>query len=72
MVYTKQLLNSVIDFCMNTEQFAAFGIRMLEIIALEQTAALVGSDVLAVLYGLLRTNDYETILQCMSFVKVLL
>lgn len=61
IVYSKQLLASLIDFCMNTEHFAYFGLRLLEILSMEHALAIAKSDCLAVLYGLLRTHDYETI-----------
>ena len=57
---------------MNTDNFANFGIRLLEIFALEYATEIVKSDALDVVLGLLRTNDYETIVQCLSFIKVLL
>jgi hypothetical protein len=58
---------------MNTENFSNFGIRLLEIMSLEYHKEItLQSDVLAVVLGLLRTNDYETVVQCMSFIKVLL
>ena len=57
---------------MNTENFANFGIRLLEIMSLEFYRDIAASDVMAVVMGLLRTNDYETIVQCLSFIKVLL
>jgi hypothetical protein len=57
---------------MNADQFANFGIRLMEIFSLEYYKEIVRSDALAVVFGLLRTNDYETVVQCMSFIKVLL
>ena len=54
-------MNSIIDFSMNTDNFANFGIRLLEIFSLEFAKEIVKSDILAVVFGLLRTNDYETI-----------
>ena len=71
LVFTKQLLNSIIDFCMNTDHFAFFGIRLLEIMSLQHFSQIAKSDAVAVVYGLLRTNDYETVVQCLSFLKVL-
>ena len=56
---------------MNTEHFAYFGLRLLEILSLEHALAIAKSDCIAVLYGLLRTHDYETIVQCLSFIKVM-
>ena len=61
LVFTKQLMNSIIDFSMNTDNFANFGIRLLEIFSLEYAKEIVKSDIIAVVFGLLRTNDYETI-----------
>ena len=61
IVFTRQFLNSVIDFCMNTDNFANFGIRLLELLSLEFAKDILKSDILAVIFGLLRTNDYETI-----------
>eukprot|EP00347_Sterkiella_histriomuscorum_P022015 403331981 len=71
IVYSKQLLNSIIDFSMNTDHFAQFGIRLLEILSLEYSYEIAKSDAIAVVFGLLRTNDYETVVQCLSFIKVL-
>jgi hypothetical protein len=44
----------------------------MEIFSLEYYKEIVRSDALAVVFGLLRTNDYETVVQCLSFIKVLL
>lgn len=55
---------------MNAENFANFGIRLLEIMSLEFSKEILKSDILDVVIGLLRTNDYETIVQCLSFIKV--
>jgi hypothetical protein len=44
----------------------------MEIFSLEFYKEIVRSDALAVTFGLLRTNDYETVVQSMSLVKVLL
>ena len=46
---------------MNADQFANFGIRLMEIFSLEFYKDIVKSDALAVVFGLLRTNDYETV-----------
>ena len=35
IIFSDKLLNTIIDFCMNTESFANFGIRLLEILSLE-------------------------------------
>lgn len=61
IVFSKQLLNSVIDFSMNTDHFAQFGIRLLEIFCLEFSKEVSESDAISVVFGLLRTNDYETV-----------
>ena len=71
IVFTKPLLNSIVDFCMNTDQFAHFGVRLLEIMSLEYAGVIGKSDAVAVVFGLLRTQDYETMVQCLSFIKVL-
>lgn len=35
IVFSDKLLNTIIDFCMNTEAFANFGVRLCEILSLE-------------------------------------
>ena len=35
LIFTDKLLNTILDFCMNTENFAHFGIRLLEIMSIE-------------------------------------
>lgn len=35
IIFSDKLLNTLIDFCMNTESFANFGIRLVEILSLE-------------------------------------
>ena len=72
IIYSKQLMNSIIDFSMNTESFSNFGIRFLEILALEKAKEIAKSDAVSVVFGLLRTNDYETVVQCLSFVRILI
>ena len=72
IIFSKPLMNAIIDFCMNADQFANFGVRLLELLSLEFYRESIKSDALAVVVGLLRTNDYETCVQCLSFVKVLL
>ena len=71
IIFTDKLLNTIIDFCMNTESFANFGIRLVEILSLEFPHKIARSEVFAVVQGLLRTNDYETVAQCLSFVSVM-
>ena len=71
IIFTDKLLNTLIDFCMNTESFANFGIRLVEILSLEFPHKIARSEVFAVVQGLLRTNDYETVAQCLSFVSVM-
>ena len=61
LIYSDKLLNTLIDFCMNTENFANFGIRLIEILSLEFTWKIANSEIFAVMQGLLRTNDYETV-----------
>jgi hypothetical protein len=72
IVFTKALLTSLVDFCMNADQFAHFGVRLLELMSLEFHREVARSEAIAVVFGLLRTQDYETVVQCLSFVKVLL
>jgi hypothetical protein len=57
---------------MNTDQFAHFGLRLLELMTIEYHREIVKSEALQIVFGLLRTGDYETVVQCLSFVKVLL
>jgi hypothetical protein len=57
---------------MNADQFAHFGIRLLELMTIEFHREIARSEVLSIIFGLLRTQDYETVVQCLSFVKVLL
>ena len=71
LVFSEKLLSTIVDFCMNTESFANFGIRLCEIFALEFPAEIAKSDIFAVIKGLLRTNDYETVAQCLSFLNVI-
>lgn len=71
IVFTDKLLNTIIDFCMNTESFSNFGIRLIEILSLEFPHKIAKSEVFAVVQGLLRTNDYEVVAQCLSFVSVM-
>ena len=71
IVFTDKLLNTIIDFCMNTESFSNFGIRLIEILSLEFPHKIARSEVFAVVQGLLRTNDYEVVAQCLSFVSVM-
>lgn len=71
IIYTDKLLNTIIDFCMNTESFANFGIRFIELLSLERPYKIARSEVFSVMQGLLRTNDYETVAQCFSFTSVM-
>lgn len=71
IVFTDKLLNTIIDFCMNTESFSNFGIRLIEILSLEYPHKIARSEVFAVVQGLMRTNDYEVVAQCLSFVSVM-
>ncbi|MFN9904095.1 MAG: hypothetical protein ACK55Z_36020, partial [bacterium] len=61
IIFSDKLLNTIIDFCMNTESFANFGIRLLEIFSLEFPQKICRSEIFQVIQGLLRTNDYETV-----------
>lgn len=61
LIYSKKLLNTMVDFVMNTDNFANFGIRFLEIMALEYPEKVIKSEIIGVVGGLLRTNDYETV-----------
>lgn len=70
LIYSDKLLNTLIDFCMNTENFSNFGLRTIEIFCLEFLDQILKSDIFQVIMGLLRTNDYETVAQCLSFVNV--
>ena len=71
LIYSQKLLNTINDFVMNTESFANFGIRFLEILSLQFAEEVIQSEILGIVTGLLRTNDYETVAQCLSFVSVL-
>lgn len=71
LIFSKKLLDTVIDFCTNTDNFANFGLRLLEILSLQYAQEIVHSGVIAVLTGLLRTNDYETVAQSLSLLSVL-
>ena len=64
-------MDIVIDFCTNTDNFANFGLRLLEILSLEFNQEIVNSGILPVCTGLLRTNDYETVAQSLSLISVL-
>ena len=55
IIFSKALLNSLIDFIMNAEQFAHFGLRLLELMSLEYHREIAKSDIIAVVFGLLRT-----------------
>jgi hypothetical protein len=61
IVVTTNLVEAVVDFIMSTDNFAHFGIRFLEIISIEFPQKVLESEVLPIVLGLLRTNDYETI-----------
>ena len=65
------MLNTVVDFVMNTDNFANFGLRFLEILCLEYAEEVAASEILGILGGLLRTSDYETVAQSLSFMSVL-
>lgn len=61
LIYNEKLLIVLIDFCMNTENFSGFGIRMIELLSLEFYEPICRSEIFQVIQGLLRTNDYETV-----------
>ena len=71
LVFSKKLLDVLIDFCTNTDNFANFGLRLLEILSLHYCAEVIESGIISVCTGLLRTNDYETVAQCLSLISVL-
>ena len=71
LIFSQKLLNTVVDFVMNTDNFANFGLRFLEILCLEYAEKVAQSEILGILGGLLRTNDYETVAQGLSFLSVL-
>ena len=45
LVYSEKLLITLIDFCMNTENFSGFGIRMIELLSLEFCAQIAKSEI---------------------------
>lgn len=49
IIYTDKLLNTIIDFCMNTESFANFGIRLIEILSLEFPHNIAKSEIFSVI-----------------------
>lgn len=55
IIYSKALLNSLIDYCMNADQFAHFGVRLLELMTLEYHREIARSEALMIVFGLLRT-----------------
>lgn len=61
LVFNDKLLVTILDFCMNTECFCGFGIRMIELFSLEFSERIASTEIFEVIMGLLRTNDYETI-----------
>ena len=72
LIYSKKLIDTLTDFSTNTEHFAHFGIRFLEIMSLSFPVEIAtDSGIISVISGLLRTNDYETVVQCLSFIAVL-
>mmetsp|Transcript_2340 Transcript_2340/g.3210 ORF Transcript_2340/g.3210 Transcript_2340/m.3210 type:complete len:142 (+) Transcript_2340:207-632(+) len=72
LIFSQKLLNTVVDFVMNTDNFAHFGLRFLEILCLEFAEQVSQSEILGILCGLMRTSDYETVAQSLSFLSVLL
>lgn len=71
LVFSRKLLNTLIDFSMNSDSFANFGIRLLEILSLDHSLPIAQTEIFNVVQGLLRTNDYETVVQCLSFLQVM-
>lgn len=71
LIFTPKLLETIVDFAVNTDSFANFGIRFLEICAITHSDEIQESGIIQVAAGLLRTNDYETVAQCLSFISVL-
>ena len=61
LIFSKKLLTVIVDFCTNTDNFANFGIRFLEILSLQYIDEIIATEILGVISGLLRTNDYETV-----------
>ena len=45
LIFTDKLLSTLIDFCMNTENFNHFGIRMVEILSLEFCDKVANSEI---------------------------
>ena len=72
LIYSPKLLVTVVDFVTNTDSFANLGLRFLEIICLSYAAEVAKTEIVGVLSGLLRTNDYETVAQSFSFLSTLL
>ena len=70
LIFSNKLLSIIVDFCMNTDNFANFGIRFLEILSLQFCDEILNTQIMQVVAGLLRTNDYETCAQCLSFIAV--
>jgi len=74
IVYSKELLKRIIDFVTNTDYFCNFGLRLLEHFWILPKARkfLEKSDIIYVIFGLLRTSDNEIIMSAISFLSVLL
>ena len=45
LVFTDKLLITIIDFCMNTESFSGFGIRLIELLSLEFCDKVIDSEI---------------------------
>lgn len=45
LVFNDKLLVTIIDFCMNTESFCGFGIRMIELFSLEYSDKIAKSEI---------------------------
>ena len=49
LIFTDKLLITLIDFCMNTENFSGFGIRMIELLSLEYCDKVAQSEIFQVI-----------------------
>jgi len=57
IINTEKLRDAVLDYTMNTDAFSHFGLRFFELLAVHYPEQVIQSDLLAVVQGLLRTND---------------
>lgn len=49
LVFNEKLLLTIIDFCMNTENFSGFGIRLIELFSLEYSERIAKSEIMQVI-----------------------